>query len=286
MKKEIRKEFWIDLLADLAAGALIAAGIYNFALNADFPVAGFSGIAVILYHLIGLPVGAGTVLLNVPVAVFCYRYLGKKFFLKSVKTTLIVSILTDYVAPLFPIYTGERFLAAICTGVLCGLGYALAFLRGSSTGGQDFISLSVRKMNPHVPLGTITFVQDAAIIFLGFILVFRDMDGLIYGVIVTWLLASVINKVLYGSGQGRLALIVTEQGGRMARQIGQEFDRSATILEGTGAYSGKKKEVVVCACESKQIHGLKRMAHQLDPEAFTIVLESNEVVGEGFQGKA
>ncbi|QDW73545.1 YitT family protein [Lachnospiraceae bacterium KGMB03038] len=286
MKKERKREFLKDLLADAAAGTLIAAGLYNFALQADFPVAGFTGIAVILYHLTGFPVGAGIILLNIPAAVFCYRFLGKEFFLKSVKSTLVVSALTDYAAPLFPVYTGDRLLAALCAGVLCGAGYALIFLRGSSTGGQDFISLSIRKVKPHLALGTITFIQDGVIILLGGVLVFRDMDGLIYGVIATWLLASVINRVLYGSGQGRLALIVTEQGRRMAGRIGREFERGTTILEGTGAYSGRKKKVVVCACGSKEVHAIKKAAHQMDPEAFTIILESNEVVGEGFQGKA
>ena len=145
-KKFDWKELGIDLLVDLAAGMLGAVGIYNFALNANFPVAGFSGIAIILYHLFKIPVGAGMILLNIPVTIFCYKYLGKTFFLKSVKTTLIWSVLTDYVAPMLPVYNGNRLLAALCMGVLCGIGFALIFMRGSSTGGQDFISPS-RKQN-------------------------------------------------------------------------------------------------------------------------------------------
>ena len=93
-KKFDWKELGIDLLVDLAAGMLGAVGIYNFALNANFPVAGFSGIAIILYHLFKIPVGAGMILLNIPVTIFCYKYLGKTFFLKSVKTTLISTRLT------------------------------------------------------------------------------------------------------------------------------------------------------------------------------------------------
>ena len=128
------KEAGIDILTDIVAGALIAAGVYNFALQADFPVAGFSGIAIILYHLLGIPVGIGTILLNIPVAVFCYRFLGRAFFLKSMKTMFISSVIIDYVAPLFPVYEGSRLLAALCMGVLCGTGFALVFMRGSSTG--------------------------------------------------------------------------------------------------------------------------------------------------------
>lgn len=173
------REVGIDVLTDVVAGALIAAGVYNFALQADFPVAGFSGIAIILYHLLGIPVGIGTILLNIPVAVFCYRFLGRTFFLKSMKTMLISSVIIDYVAPLFPVYEGSRLLAALCMGVLCGTGFALVFMRGSSTGGQDFITMSVKKVKPHVSLGAITGILDIATIILGSALVFRDVDGFI-----------------------------------------------------------------------------------------------------------
>ena len=175
-----------------------------------------------------------------------------------------------------------RLLAALCTGGLCGMGYALIFLQGSSTGGQDFISLWIRKKRPYLSLGAITFALDGVIILLGTALVFRDMDGLICGVLVTGVLAGVINKVLYGSGRGRLAMIVTEKGEEIAAGISLESGRGATILRGVGAGSGKKKEVVICACDNKQIHRIKRAVHERDPRAFAIILESGEVVGEGF----
>jgi len=166
------KEWGTDILVDLFAGMIIAIGIYNFALNANFPVAGFSGIAIIMYHLIGLPVGAGTILLNVPVAIFCYKFLGRRFFIKSVKSMVISSLLMDYIAPLLPVYEGSRLLAALCMGVLSGAGYALIFMRGSSTGGRDFISVAIKKVKPHVTLGMITFVLDVATIVVGSVLVF------------------------------------------------------------------------------------------------------------------
>ena len=156
MKNYSFKEFCMDILVDAAGGMMIAVGVYNFALHADFPVAGFSGIAIILYHLLGLPVGIGTIFLNIPVAMLCYKFLGRMFFLKSLKSVIITSVLTDYVAPLFPVYEGNRLLAALCMGVLCGAGFALIFMRGSSTGGQDFITLSVKKVRPHFSLGSIS----------------------------------------------------------------------------------------------------------------------------------
>lgn len=277
------KEWGMDLLVDIAASVLIAVGIYNFALNADFPVAGFSGMAIILFHLFGLPVGAGTILLNIPAALFCYQFLGRTFFLKSVKTMLISSVFIDYIAPLFPVYDGDRLLAALCMGVLSGSGYAIVFMRGSSTGGQDFISMAVKTVKPHITLGIITFVLDTATIVLGSILVFQDIDGFIYGIIVTYLMAIVMDRILYGIDEGKMTLIVTEHGAEVAEAIDEYSGRGSTILEGIGSYSRQHKDVVMCACNNKQMYTIKKLIRRIDPKAFTIIVESNEVVGEGFK---
>ena len=273
------KELAMDILVDVVAGMVIAIGVYNFALNANFPVAGFSGIAIILYHLFRIPVGLGTILLNIPVSIFCYKFLGRTFFLKSVKSMIISSILMDYVAPMFPVYNGSRLLAALCMGVLCGGGYAAIFMRGSSTGGQDFITMAIKKVKPHMTLGVITFGFDICTILLGTILVFKDVDGLIYGIIVTYLMAIVMD----GIDEGKMTLIVTEHGDEVAEQIDEYSGRGSTILQGMGSYSKKKKDVVMCACNNKQMYTIKKMVRQIDPQAFTIIMESNEVVGEGFK---
>ena len=284
MKKQIKwKDLGVDLLVDFIAGMLIAAGVYNFALNANFPVAGFSGIAIIMYHLLGLPVGAGTIILNIPVSIFCYKFLGRNFFFKSLKSMIISSFLMDYAAPYLPVYDGSRLLAALCMGVLCGTGYALIFMRGSSTGGQDFISVSVKKVKPHMTLGVITFILDIFTIILGSVLVFKDVDGLIYGIIVTYLIAVVMDRIMYGIDEGKMTLIVTEHGADVAARIDEYSGRGSTLLKGIGSYSKKEKDVVMCACNNKQMYTIKKLAHEADPDAFTIIMESNEVVGEGFK---
>lgn len=283
MRKTKWKETGIDLAVDVAASAAIAVGVYNFALNANFPVAGFSGIAIILYHLMGLPVGIGTIILNIPVSIFCYKFLGKSFFLKSLKTMIISSVFMDYLAPMFPVYDGSRLLAALCMGVLCGIGYAIIFMRGSSTGGQDFISVAVKKVKPHVSLGLITAVLDMSTIILGSILVFQDVDGLIYGIMTTYIMAIIMDKIMYGIDEGKMTLIVTEYGEELAEKIDAYSGRGSTILKGMGSYSKKNKDVVMCACNNKQMYTIKKMVHSIDPNAFTIIVESNEVVGEGFK---
>ena len=277
------KEIGMDILIDIVAGMVIAIGIYNFALYANFPVAGFSGMAIILYHLLGIPVGAGTIILNVPVAIFCYKFLGRTFFLKSVKSMVISSFLMDYVSPLLPVYEGDRLLAALCMGVLTGVGYALIFMRGSSTGGQDFISVAIRKVKPHMTLGVITFVLDMMTIVLGSVIVFKDVDGFIYGLIVTYLMATVMDRIMYGIDEGKMTLIVTDKGKEVSGKIDEYLDRGSTIIKGTGSYTGQEKDIVMCASNNKEMYTIKRLARQVDPKSFTIIMESNEVVGEGFK---
>ena len=277
------KDWVLDIGADLIGGILIAVGIYNFALHANFPVAGFSGIAIILYHIFGLPIGIGTILLNVPVSIFCYKFLGKGFFFRSVKSMVISSLLMDSVAPLFPVYDGERLLAALCMGVLCGLGYALIFMRDSSTGGQDFITVSIRKIRPHLTLGVLTMIFDSTTILLGTLIVFHEIDGLLYGIIVTFLISTVMDHFMYGIYKGKLTFVVTEHGKAVVDAIDKISGRGATIVKGVGGYSLKEKDIVLCACNNKEMYQIKRRVHEIDPDAFTMIVESNEVVGEGFQ---
>lgn len=277
------RKWSVDIAVDLLGGILIAVGAYNFAAASQFPMAGLNGIALIFYHLFGLPIGRVALLLNIPIALVCFRILGRQFFLRSLRTILITSLIMDYVAPLFPVYQGDRMLSAICTGVFSGLGYALIYMRDSSTGGADFVMLSIKALYPHFSLGKIAFVTDALIVSLGTLIVSRDMDSLIYGMIVTFLLSVVVDKVMYGIDSGKMALIVTDYAQEVARKIDESTGRGATFLKAEGSYSREEKDVVMCACNNKQMYGIRSVVKEIDPNAFIIIVESNEVLGEGFK---
>ena len=203
MKKTWIKEWGIDVLIDIVGGILMALGLYNFAVAAEFPLTGLSGIAVIFYQLFKFPIGVTTIILNIPVAMVCFRLLGTKFFAKSIKTMIITSMIVDILAPMFPIYEGDRLLAAICAGVLPGLGIAMIYMRNSSTGGTDFIIMAIKVLRPHLSIGKISFGLEVVIILIGALTVFRDPDGLIYAMIVNYLLSMVIDKVMYGTNAGK-----------------------------------------------------------------------------------
>ncbi|EGG80802.1 hypothetical protein HMPREF9477_01937 [Lachnospiraceae bacterium 2_1_46FAA] len=282
MEKNRRKEFAIDILVDIVGNLLIAIGVYNFAANSGFPVAGISGIAMIFYHLFGLPIGTMTIILNIPIVIMCYKLLGKGFLLRSIKTMIIAWPLMDYVAPMLPVYSGDRMLSAICVGVFSGLGYAMIYMRNTSTGGADFIIMSVRALRPHLSIGKITFITDVIIVGLGGLL-FGDVDSIIYGLILTYILSVVVDKVMYGIDAGKMTLVVTDHGHEVAKRIDELTQRGSTFLRGVGSYSGEEKLVVMCACSNKEMHMVQKAVKEVDEEAFLITMESNEVRGEGFK---
>ena len=282
MKQNI-KQFLKETCVETVASVLIAIGIYNFAVASEFPMTGFSGISMILYRLFGLPIGLTTVILNVPVAILCYKLLGRKFFLRSIRCLVISSLMIDYLAPLLPIYEGSRMISALCTGVLGGLGYAIVYTQNSSTGGTDFIIMAVKALRPYLSLGKIAFLSDVGIILIGG-MIFKDVDGIVYGMIINFLFAVVVDKVVYGINAGKFALIITQDHGQaIADAIDQCCGRGSTILRGRGGYQGDGKEVVLVACDNKQMYFVQQTVKQVDPKAFTVVLESNEVHGEGFE---
>ena len=282
MGKNKGKELAIDIVVDIVGNMLIAIGVYNFAANSGFPVAGISGIALIFYHLFGLPIGVMTVVLNIPIILLCYKLLGKEFLLRSLKTMIIAWPLMDIVAPMLPVYSGDRMLSAICVGVFSGLGYALIYLRNSSTGGADFIIMSIRALKPHLSIGKIAFITDVVIVGLGGVL-FGDTDSIIYGLILTYILSTVVDKVMYGIDAGKMTLVVTDHSKEVAEKIDELTARGCTFLRGVGSYSGEEKMVVMCACSNKEMHKVQKAVKEVDNRAFLIMMESNEVRGEGFK---
>ena len=286
MKQTMDKERWkgwlISFFMETLGGFLVAVSLDSFAVNAGFPLTGFSGIALIFNRLWGMPIGVTIILLNIPLAFLCYKLLGKGFFLRSIRCMIISSIFIDYIGPMLPAYDGDRLLAALCTGVTMGLGYGLIYMQNSSTGGADFVVMALKAVRPHLSLGRLAFITDVVIVLAGGFL-FRDVDGIIYGMIVSFIFSVVIDKVMYGANAGKLTLIVTEHGKLVCDTIDAICKRGTTILKAAGGYKQEDKQVVMCACSDKQMYQVQQAVKAVDPASFMVVLESNEVHGEGFR---
>ncbi len=283
MNQKRLKGLALDLAADVVGSFLIAIGIYNFATAAEFPVTGISGIAQVLYYYFDLPIGTMSTILNIPIVLVCAKVLGVKFIVKSVKTLLISNFFMDVVAPLLPIYQGDLILASVCMGIFAGFGYALIFLRDSSTGGLDFVTLTIRALKPQFSLGKIIAVVDCSLLLVCGILMGGNVDKIIYGLIATYIVSVVVDKVMYGMDAEKVSLIVTEKGYEVAEKIHELTERGATLLKGVGSYSKSDKQVVMCVCSYKQMHMVQRAVKETDSTAFLIMMEANQVRGEGFK---
>lgn len=281
--RENAKRISIDVLVDIIGGILLTIATYSFAVPADFPMTGVSGVALIFYQAFGLPVGALTVILNIPIIICCYKTLGKQFYIKSLRSTLITSAVMDILGPQLPLYQGDLILAAICTGVLLGIGYAIIFMRGSSTGGFDFIMMAIKYYRPHLSLGKIGFALDAMVILIGAVTIGNGMDSVIYGLVLNYLYSTVLDRLISGTSSGKLTLIISDHPREIVDEIDKLVDRGSTLLKAIGGYTGEEKEVVMCASSSKEMYAIRKRVHEIDERAFVIVVESNEVIGEGFR---
>ena len=229
---------WKNLALEVIGCFVSALGLYSFAVAAGVPVTGVAGIGAILFRLFGLPIGVTNIIMNIPIVLICFKYLGKDFFFRSVRCMVLFAIFTDYVLAALPVYQGDRMLATICGGVIGGVGDALIYMQNSSTGGLDFITMAIKSRHPHMPFGNLTFM---------------------------------------------MALIVTSDGPAVCRMIGEKVDRGSTILKGYGGYSQDGRDVVLCACSSKQLYIINRETKRIDPGSFIVMLQANEVEGEGFK---
>ena len=283
MDKKKIKNITLDFAADIVGSFLIAIGIYNFATASEFPVTGITGIAQVLYIYFGLPIGTMTTIINIPIILACVKVLGVKFVVKSLKTLLISNFFMDVVAPLLPIYEGDLMLSSICMGLFAGLGYALIFMRDSSTGGVDFISLTIRALKPHISLGRIIVIVDCALLLVCGFLLGGNVDKIIYGLIATYIVSVVVDKVMYGLDAGKVTLIVTEKGYEVAEKIHELTERGATLLKAVGSHTKTEKQVVMCACSYKQMHMVQKAVKEVDSSAFLVMMEANQVRGEGFR---
>ncbi|MDO4568605.1 MAG: YitT family protein [Clostridia bacterium] len=279
------KKLGMDVLFDIIGGTLYAAGIYSFASQAQFAPGGITGIALIINHYTDLPIGIGTLLLNIPVVLLCLKTLGKRFLLLSVKTMVISTVIMDFVFPMLPAYTGDSLMAALFAGALSGAGLALIYWRGSSTGGTDFLILSMRKKKPHLSIGTISVVTDGCVILLGG-LVFGRIDAVLQGIVMTAVSTIIIDKITNVFTNGQIALIVTSNGEAISKTIMRDIGRGVTSVNATGMFSGADRRVLICACSRAEACRIRGIAYRADKKALVVLCPYDTAYGLGFLAPA
>lgn len=279
MKKGIQATFWFIRI--IVGSALFSLAFALFLEPKDLSAGGVSGLALILTHILGFgSVGILTLLINLPLFLIGGLKIGKRFFWGSLVGMVTVSVLLDVFA-LLPVPEVEPLLSVLYGGVLCGLGLGIVFARGASTGGSDILVRLLKLKYQHVPIGTINICFDLAVAALTGI-VFWDITKALYSGVAIFISGQVVDAVVYRFDYSKVALIITARHEAVAEGIARQLDRGATYLHGQGSYSGKEIQVVLTAVKRQQVAELKRLVSENDPDAFIIVQEAHQVLGDGF----
>lgn len=271
-------------MALLLAGALIyGVGTHAFVEPAHIAPGGALGIALMVNHFVELPIGMVTLAINIPLLVLAWFSLSHRFAVSTAFATAVCSFILDFaVAPICPVYTGDRILCSLYGGILSGAGMGLIFMAGMTTGGSDILGYVLQKKRPQLSIGRALMAVDGVILLMS-IYVFGNIDAALFGLVSLFATTKVIDSVIYGGDASTMATVVTRKPQEIARRVIADLDRSATLIPATGAYSGKNTSVLLCTVRKSQFQRLRRIVYEADPGAFLMAAEASEVLGDGFK---
>ena len=244
---------------------------------------GLTALGMILNYLSpAIPIGMVVLILNIPLFLLGWKFLGGHTLVSSLFAMTATSVLVDLIAAMYTFPSMDPMLAAIFGGVSLGVSLGMIFSKGATTGGTDLTARLLKLPFAWLPMGKLLMVVDLTML-LSVSLVFRSMESAMYGMISLYISTLVMDGVLYGLDQSKVAYIVTARPQEIAAEIDRQMDRGATFLHGEGSFSREEKLVLMCAFKQKQIVPLKALVHELDPQAFLIVCDAHEVLGQGFR---
>ena len=279
MKKWMNKIGWI--LSTVLGAAIFALGFDLFLLPGGMNAGGLSGLAMVFVHVTGFgSVGTITALLNVPLFIIAGMKIGKKFFVGSLIGMASSSLFIDLFA-IIPVPNTEVLLAIVYGAALCGLGVGLVFSAGTSTGGSEIVVRLLKLKWRNVSVGAFCLAFDVVVAVLTGI-VLQDVTKTLYTGITVFVTSQVLDIVVYRFDYSKVVLIISKEYQQVALQIGQKLRRGATLLHGEGAYTHADTKVVLTAVKRQQLAELKELVVETDPDAFIIVQEAHQVLGEGF----
>lgn len=271
----------LDIVKTAIGCALFAIGLNLFLMPGGMNAGGLSGLAMVFVHLTDFgSVGMITALLNIPLFILAGMKIGKKFFFGSFIGMAFSSAFIDLFAKL-PALDVEPLIGALYGGLICGAGLGFVFAAGVSTGGSDIIVRLLKLRYRHVPIGVISIFFDACVAILTGI-VYGDVNLALYSGVAIYITGKIIDIVVYSFDYSTVALIITKDYEKVAQEISDKLERGATYLHGEGTYSRKNTKVVLTAVKKQQVAELKELVVEIDPDAFIIVQEAHQVLGDGF----
>ena len=270
--------FWITL------GSVIYSICFDwFYVPNQIGFGGLTALGMILNHISpAVPIGVVVLVLNIPIFILGWKFLGGHTLVSSLFAMAATSVLVDLVAAVHTFQPMDPMLAAVFGGVSLGASLGMIFSKGATTGGTDLIARLLKLPLAWLPMGKLLLVVDLSML-LAVSIAFRSMESAMYGIIALYISTIVMDGVLYGLDRSKVAYIVKSNPRPMAAEIDKQLDRGVTFLHGEGSFTGQDKLVLMCAFKQRQIVPLKALVHEMDPEAFIVVCDAHEVLGQGFR---
>ena len=279
-KKTLRRRI-MDYLVITVASVIYATGVSLFLDPNSLAPGGVTGIAIILNRLTGLATGTWMLVINIPILLLGTWKFGIRFILSTIYCTALTSVLTNLISPIGALTT-DPFLAALVGSVLMAVALGWVFKAGSTTGGTDIIIKVLRLKFPHLKTSALFLLTDACIV-LASAFVFRDVNKALYAGLTVFLTSVVLDIVLYGRDGAKLIYIISDHSEEITKRLLEELDIGVTYVQGNGAYSGKNKNVILCAIRKQLAPKAEDIVKQEDPLAFMIVTSATEIYGEGYK---
>ena len=274
----------LDLIYMVLGAFLIAIGTNLFLLPHKMTTGGASGIATIFYYLLNIPMGLTIMLINIPLFIFSIIKLGIKFNLKTVFTTIILSLFLEIFkyGGLIKLSNLDLFTSCVFGGVIVGLGLAIVFKAGASSGGSDLFAQLIYKLTKAQSVSKTLLIIEICII-TGVIIVFQDINIGLYSIISMAISTKVVDVVFEGVYYTKVVTIITKKRDKVIPAILNDLKRGATVTNSIGAHSKEKVTTITCVITTPQIAKLKDLIREHDSKALMYITTVNEAIGTGFK---
>lgn len=276
---------WFKSYSFILIGTLIMAmGFVFFISPYKLAPGGVYGIAIILHHLLGFPIGLSGLAMDIPLTIIAIIILGPKFGTKTVFGFVLLSAwitVLEFAWGYSPLVEGDALLSSIFGGILVGLGLGLVFKSKASSGGSDIVAMIIAKYTK-LPIGQLMIAVDAAIVLLGLV-AFDDWKIPLYSWIVIFITGKIIDTVLEGVNYEKTCLIVSDKPEEIRDKIIHDLGRGGTFIKAQGMYSEQDKRMIFTVVNRREMVLLQEYVHEIDPTAFITIINTNEIYGEGFR---
>lgn len=282
--KSSKKELLRNIAMIVFGSAVFSLGFDMFLDPNGINCGGVTGIAMLVVYGVDVPwltVGILSAAINLPLFFFGFKQIGKHFFFGSLVGMVTSSTLYDLFRPL-AVSNLDPLVASIFGGVMTGVGLGVVFLAGASTGGIDIVARLLKLKFRNFPIGKIILCMDVCTAIATGI-VYQDITNTLYSIITLYLASVVLDKVVYGMDFAKVAMIISDKYEQIAQAIDTKLDRGVTFLQGQGFYRREDKYILVSAVKQKQLAQLKEVVIEIDPDAFIILQDARQVLGDGFK---